>query len=370
MSLSVSYSEVYALAGKARAKFIGQVNAKDQRLRLLVAHAKLYDCLDEHVENMRKRRRTRPYEDTFRTRVVDVPNPHDPFKIKQQTHPPQDTPKNDSIGGLSAISDSVIECAVDDHKGMNEPSNAPNRTDAFPIQELDSTKGADIAYSIHGTPFVIAEPKTYSPCNSLSSSPQTIVSEIAVHDSSDSDSDSDSDSNSDYDGDLDPEELSYYRLTMKPHTIPIVRPRTPKPYLRRADASDDDHEKSDTVALQVSNDGNLSNLQSITVSINSPIKNAPEIDTNARAPTVVLRISSPLTPLLCDKGTDVSAAIHQDHRLQEALRQLLASSPKDEKQTSAITSMLSRVFPSLPSWTWRRDKFRACEEVTDEKAMT
>ncbi|KAL8774814.1 MAG: hypothetical protein Q9209_000753 [Squamulea sp. 1 TL-2023] len=369
MSLSNSYSEIYALAGKARAKFVGQVNAKDQRLRLLVAHAKLYDCLDEHVENMRKRRRTRPCDDTFCIRVVNVPNPHDPCKIKQQTYSPQDASKNESTGGLSAISDCAVERASDDNENINKLSKAPNSKDSFPVQELDSTEDAKIAYSIHGTPSVITEPKTYSLRNPSDSPWQTIISETVIDCSSDSDSDSDSDSNSDFDGDLDPEELSYYRQTMKADPAPIARPPTPKPLTRREDTSDDRHEILDTVAHEISTHENLTNLQSVSYSIKLPNKDALQRDPNTKASTAALRIPLPLSPLLCDKGTDVSAAIHQDHRLQEALRHLLASSQKDDKETSAIASVLSCVFSSFPTWAWRREKLRACEEVTDEKAM-
>ncbi|KAI4221137.1 MAG: hypothetical protein L6R40_008652 [Gallowayella cf. fulva] len=368
MSFSASFNEVYELARIARAKVAGQMNAKDQRLRLLIAHAQLYDNLDDQIERLKERRRTRSMEDSSCKNVVSVPNFQDPFRLQQQAKPGKPSSTSKQVSGSSIACDLAAECAIDDDMDAAQPLNGLSRTDTVSIQDLECPDDEDADRTVHGKPSVLLAPITSDPHHSPYSSGSTshiVISEIPIDDSSDSDSDdppdpesdSDSDSDSDYDGDNTSEMLSYTQ-TMKATPVSFSRPKDLPPHISRAGDSEDGIDISDAAVHASSKYQDFS-----TLGRQDGILNNSDTANRAIAPSKM----TPLLPLLCDE--EVSSATYRDHRLLQALHQLLDPSQSNHEKMFPNGSAFSRVFPSLASW-FRSKESSEIDAKTPEEKLT
>ncbi|KAL8910232.1 MAG: hypothetical protein Q9171_004475 [Xanthocarpia ochracea] len=357
MSSSSSYSEVFLLAERVRDKFACQHGAKDQNLRLMIAHARLYDILDDHIESLKKRRRLSASKGLPYREAVAAPNRQDPFQINQQgRHHTRNRP------GLEVTPPTVFDmpagCAAEDDEDLETPSSPSSRSR---FVELQTPNRKNKTSSPHGSPSLIETHCTKELNNSPYSAdykPQTVISETAISDSSDSssntdsnsDSDSDSDSNTDYDGDLD----SDY-----PFPTQIIK-GTLHPHIRQDHDSDEGcPNPSDILAQDPPKAEDFPTLQRFASSVTqASVESEPKTATTHAPP---LSKTSPLAPLLCGDGSDISAAsaihhIKEQRLLQQALHQLL-DHPRDDgnEYTSSITGTISRMFPSLAEWVRRKD---------------
>ncbi|KAL8913146.1 MAG: hypothetical protein Q9172_007349 [Xanthocarpia lactea] len=354
MSFASSYSEVYTLAERVRDKFACQHGAKDPNLRLIVAHARLYDILDDHIESLKKRRRLNASEGLPHTEAVSVPNRQDPFQINQQgRHHTRSRPGAEHTP--PTVFDMPAGCAAEDDDDLETPSSPSSRSR---FVELQTPNRKAQTSSPHGSPSLIDTHCTKESNNSPYSAdykPQTVISETPISDSSDSssnpdsnsDSDSDSDTNSDFDGDLD----SDY-----PFPTQIIK----DPHIRQDHDSDEGPNPSDI--SKVEDLPTLQRFASSSATQPSVIEpQEPKTTTTTHAPPPTK--TSPLAPLLCGNGSDISAAasggIHghiKDQRLlQQALHQLLDHGGNQEASAMAITGTISRIFPSLAEWVRRKD---------------
>lgn len=140
MSISSSYTGACALAAKARVKFQGQDgNKKYQNLPLIIAHAQLYDRLDDYIEGLRKIRRFNASGEKPPAPLVAVPNHKDPFRMNQQvnhqrdrTSNPRNPPRNPQ--------DLAAECADEGDEDPKPPSKTSDPTCSVSIQELEELR--------------------------------------------------------------------------------------------------------------------------------------------------------------------------------------------------------------------------------------
>ncbi|KAL8670278.1 MAG: hypothetical protein Q9168_005180 [Polycauliona sp. 1 TL-2023] len=401
MSYTSSYTETCALAAQVRAKFLGEYGAgKDQNLRLIVAHAQLYDCLNHHIENLEKIRQCNasgknPYAPPP---VVAVPDHQDPFRMNQQANPPRKRPTPQSETPFTPPLPAT-EYATDANQDPRPPSKTSNPTCSVTIQEIeeieeidheDPTSSPHTPPQFDGTPFTMMTEKSTSSTDPTS---PLGIPEASIDDPSDSesDSDSDSDSNSDFDfdsggesvssnssinssidssiysGDLDPD-LSF--STMKAVPAPILKPNTSQRCIKWQDREPSDDQRlklSDVIphehdpqAIKIGE--SLPTLQRCGPSTDAaarPAKEAsmvePEPQPNRNpAPAAVAAPSktSPLAPQLCDDASDVSAEVHQNHGLLQKCLRRLVDGQNNGVDTLAISPTIARSIPSLAFWNF------------------
>ncbi|KAL8732663.1 MAG: hypothetical protein Q9166_002639 [cf. Caloplaca sp. 2 TL-2023] len=365
MSLSYSYTEASALAGQAHAKFAGQFDAKDQNLRLIIAHAQLYDRLDDHIKRLRKKPRLNSSKETFHTNLLAVPNSQDPFEIKQQAHTSEDRMTSKDISGSQTALDLAVECAVEDDEEIDVSLGSSSRAI---IHDVGDTEDGDKSRRAHGMPFVVGASRpseTYDSVYSTYSNSQTIVSEIPIEDS---DSDSDSDSYSDYEDNLD-YNISFYTQQLKATELSTPRPNSIQPDIKCDEHLSDALQASDFIPHVLSEKDNLPNLEQFASSLLAPEKGLSVTDNEAPTSALALSKTSPLLPQLCNDGTDVSSAIHQAYELQQALRRHLNPSPVKPRRKSSIEYALSCIFPSLAFSSRKKDSKEADGQIDDEEVI-
>ncbi|KAL8806672.1 MAG: hypothetical protein Q9182_001200 [Xanthomendoza sp. 2 TL-2023] len=373
MSFSSPLHEVYALSGTARAKFAHQMNAKDQRLRLLIAHAQLCDSLEEQVESLRKRRRTSSGEEEIsRMKVVTVPNAQDPFLVQHQAQFKENLPKSEKVSGSCSTVDPAADCAVDDELDAGSPPKGSSQIIPVSNQGVEPSCDEDNNWgNNHGLPSITSAPiatESYECSYSSDSSTTITFLEMPVDDSLDSDSDSDSDTSSDYDCDIK-SEISTYTQPMKATSISFSRPSNVRPYIRQDEDSDDCLDMLDSVAHAVSKQDEASIPNRFATLIPPKINENSEMSSDTTARVRAPAKPAPLAPLLCDEVTDASSAVCHDQRLQQALRQLLDSSHCNPEEISAHGSAFSRMFPSLASLFRSKDSV-VVNATHDEKIAT
>ncbi|KAL8717402.1 MAG: hypothetical protein Q9225_005346 [Loekoesia sp. 1 TL-2023] len=208
MHPSSSEPQIYDLAEKARTKLVRQVDAKDQNLRLLIAHARLFDDLDHHIEKMRARRKRILAEKSKNTETAVVMcrnaasrQPQDPHESSRLANGDEDTtrPEPDLAASCAILEDNCIDSLAGNINSTTAGSNPTDRP-----------KGGNTSNKVHGSPVIIEAHAVFqmiSTPNHNSGHPRTIITESPLDDPSsldyDSDSDSDTDSNSDFDPELD-----------------------------------------------------------------------------------------------------------------------------------------------------------------------
>lgn len=269
MSVTFLYTDTFALAARVRVKLNGQSgNKKDENLRMLVAHAQLYDRLDYYLETLRKRRRLNAGGKAPGKVLAQPSNQH-----SVRSNQPANSQGNKPGAKISPQErlNPVADYAVEDEKDIKPPSRPPGPVNYVIVEDKektdhnDTTSNGQGSPSLIGTPFTMETNKGLDPVDNTS---ETIVSEKYIGDTSDSDSDSDCDSDSgsssnhdpdsdtDWDsslddtGDLDMKSPSSPQLS-KSISIPVPRSDPSKPRVTRV-MQDRDSEKrlrlSDVIA--------------------------------------------------------------------------------------------------------------------------
>ena len=280
------------------------------------------------------------------TEAVAAPNRQDPFQINQQgRHHTRSRPGPEGIP--PTVLDLPAGCAVEDDEDLETPSSPSSRSRFVKLQTPNHKSKTS---SPHGSPSLIETHCTKEPNNSPYSAfyePQTVISETPIRDSSDSssntdsnsDSDSDSDTNSDYDGDLD-SDYPFPTQTIKGALHPHIR--------QDHDSDEGCPNPSDILAQDPSKPEDFPTLQRFASSVTqpSPSVEASELKTATTHPPPPSK-TSPLAPLLCGNGSNISAAssgIHHhiiDQRLlQQALHQLLDHDGNQDTSATAITNTI------------------------------
>ncbi|KAL8708322.1 MAG: hypothetical protein Q9220_006797 [cf. Caloplaca sp. 1 TL-2023] len=84
MDPSTSLTQIHCLAESARCKLDYQVRAQNHNLRVLIGHARLYDRLDDHVEQLRARRGEGSFARSHSTKSgLAMSHPESPQTFKQ-----------------------------------------------------------------------------------------------------------------------------------------------------------------------------------------------------------------------------------------------------------------------------------------------
>ncbi|KAL9631456.1 MAG: hypothetical protein Q9204_004225 [Flavoplaca sp. TL-2023a] len=243
MSVTSSYTDTFALAARVRVKLNGQfANKKDENLRMVVAHAQLYDHLDYHLETLRKRRRLNASRKAPRE-VLAGPNNQYPVRSNHPANSQSNRP-GAKISPQERLNP-VADHAVEGEENIKPPSRPPGPINYVIVDDTEKTDLNDNTSKRHGSPSLIGTPFTMEtnkrpdPADNTS---ETIVSETYIGDTSDSNSDSDSDSDSDsgFSSDHDPESDTDWEsnldengdLEMKSHSSAQLSKSIPKPVPR------------------------------------------------------------------------------------------------------------------------------------------
>ncbi|KAL8735700.1 MAG: hypothetical protein Q9181_002742 [Wetmoreana brouardii] len=374
MSLSVSYADIHALAERARAKFGEQVDAKDQRLPLILAHARLYDDLDHHLETLRLKRKSS--ERPQHIRDTAQPNQQDAPRTEQTV--PQDSNGHaaEKANGSWAKWDLVADCAIFEEDGVDPPPKYDDTMASGSVQLLGSSDDHSTSHHSH---------KVHA-----DAPPQTTVSELPIDSDDESESDSDTDSDSDSDSESCPDENFECDRTLSPEgktAIPVSISRPISPHHRhQRDSEPQLPPKPSTPSMQgpPQVDDELPTLERSAPTSQPPSSPPPptqdtaadEIGNNHTAQqSTASHKASPLSPQLCDDTdscTDLSSAIYEDFRVQKALRQLLKPCrAKDAKEKLAYQQAILGTLSSLAFWGRRRKGVEILgAEIEDEKIVS
>ena len=343
--------QIYALAERARFKFVGHMDARDHNLRILIAHARLYDDLSFHVEELRARKfrksteKPPKYGVAVATNTRDTPRPGPP-------HPCEDRRADKEEKTSRAESASVAECAVLEDDDTDIPLEINNCTTIDGIDPERSRKG-NINNQAHGSPTVIEGPATFAMINHFPvGTSQTVVHELPLEDSSSSDS-SDSDSNPDLDSDSDSNsDFDFERDRACGHnetgakSITISRPKSPH---IRTWVDDDTNviPKCHTSTDALATDDTLPAPERIPPALSLVEQDDPRPINNSLAPKSCLTKTSPLSPILSSRDADVSSNLDHDRGLQDALLQLRDSCSRKPTNRKAIHRWLA----TFAHWT-------------------
>ncbi|KAL8636002.1 MAG: hypothetical protein Q9226_009302, partial [Calogaya cf. arnoldii] len=135
MSSSSPYAETCALAAPVRVKFNGQYGNKDQKLRLVVAHATLYDRLDHHIEQLRKGRGFNVSREELHIKSVAVPNHQVPFRTNQHANHVRSGPRDECTPRKPLTS--AAECSAKEDEDPKPPLGPSDRTCSVQAHESD-----------------------------------------------------------------------------------------------------------------------------------------------------------------------------------------------------------------------------------------
>ncbi|KAL8651530.1 MAG: hypothetical protein Q9226_004665 [Calogaya cf. arnoldii] len=355
MSYSSSYSETCALAARVRDKFQCQYGTKkDQNLRLIVAHAQLYDRLDDHIGSLRKIRELNARGENPFAPAVAVPNHQDSFRMNQQANLQRNrpnSPKNSPCNPPNLADEHAVEDGGD-AKPSSKPSDPIVSVSIGELEDSEDLDHEDITSEPHASPGFMGTPFTMMTNKSIyriDYTFQTVISETAIDDPSDSESDSEGD----FDGDLD-SGLSFYAQPMKTDSpVPMSKPNTSQPCIRWQDQESNESLKMpDMIAQEPPEIEDLPTLQRCGPSMGSERgkKETPEPERTPRSRAAAPNKTEPLEPLLCNGVTsDMSAEVDQEYGLHEKALHRLVDCQRDGEDTSAILSTIRKI-PSLPYW--------------------
>ncbi|CAO1598115.1 MAG: hypothetical protein LQ349_005049 [Xanthoria aureola] len=390
MSLSSSYTETCALAVQVRRKFQGQYGTnKDQNLRLIVAHAQLYDRLDHHLTSLKKIRGFHPGGEQPFAPAVDMPNHQDPFRMNQQPDFQRcrpSSPRNPPWHPPKLAAESADE-TDEDPKPPSKPSDPTCSVSIDEVEDLENPDHEDTTPEPHTSPCLTGIPFTMMTSNNpytTDYTSQTVISETSIDDPSDSDSDSNSESDcdsdydidsskSDYDSDLNPDITSHPR-PMNATPVPMPKPNPSQPRIRWQDQEPDKGlQLSDILPQDAPKIEDLPTLQRCSAPSatskttqkeprtkeadhtpnNNNNNNGPRTAVVAAAPSKI----APLAPLLCGDAPDVAAAeVHLERAILRKAHHRLADCQKDGEDASAITSSIAGKIPALAYWIFRGGK--------------
>ncbi|KAL9593767.1 MAG: hypothetical protein Q9219_007398, partial [cf. Caloplaca sp. 3 TL-2023] len=363
---------LYALADQARAKLVRHVRLPDHDLRVLVAHARLYDNLDECVETMRIQRKRSSTKDPPKYQAsssTDVKVMSQPIQRLLQ----EDDGVEDASGQVShAKVERSAECAIfedDWEDSLSDDAKIIANNSPEPCNHDRPGNG------IHGSPIVLEESARFEIVDSSNrsalpeSNPGTTVSEIPVDSDSNSDSDSGSDSNSASDSsDLEFEttKKSHY-IDLKATAMTISRPKNPRAFLHQST-------EPDIAPKLSSSQSGLPNSDQFLEQARSPAAPYPPNQTTPQStkPSLFLETSLskslPSSPQLCNRDIRVLTCARHDLRLERMLHQLRQSSSKSPSHRNT----LSRFRDWLSFFGYQTPALDSCElinDIHDEKIL-
>ncbi|KAL8994867.1 MAG: hypothetical protein Q9169_005288 [Polycauliona sp. 2 TL-2023] len=355
MSYMSSYTEARGLAAQVRAKFHGEYNTrKEQNLRLIIAHAQLYDRLDDHIESLRAIRECNASGKNPYAPVAAVSDHQDSLRTNQQANPQGKRPTPHRETPFTPPTPAT-ESAIEDDEDPKPLSQSSESTCSVTVKEIEDINHEDTDPGTYTPPFLDRTPFTMmtqkSPCSADPTS-QPVISETFIEDPSESESDSDSDLDFESDGDSGSSDSSIYTGDLEPDLsssttkavpVPISKPDTPD-VLPQASPDIDDS----LPTLQrcgPSTAASPEEKETSTESENQPRNRA----------VIASKKSPPLVPQLCGDSSGVSAKVHWDHELLQQCHQRLVDAQNDgEEDTWAIASVIARNIPSLAFWNLGR----------------
>lgn len=370
MSSTFSDVQVYVLAERARAKFAGQLGAKDHNLRRIVAHARLYDILDDHVEEMKTRRLRKSSvipqhaKDDSSANYQGIPVK---YEKGRRTGPGQTGKTKDSAWTTSDI---VAECAI-----IEDGHTYPFLTDididtSISVIEVEDINDNPLSGKAHGSPAIIITQEKLNgeeaPSHTIGTS-KKIISEIPMNSDSDSDSESGSDSDSDYDYDSDfhPRfDLPFSQPEQSATPLPFPRHNTPYHHMQWNNDMTVALQSSDIPIDLIADEENLKTLERST-NISQEAENQLSYTTPAIGLTPTRGVS--LSPRLYDESLDnLSSAVYRLNEFLESLRQILNPYSTKAKVETARRNALSRYFSILAFWSRRKRPAELGQDVCDE----
>ncbi|KAI4257288.1 MAG: hypothetical protein LQ352_001700 [Teloschistes flavicans] len=321
MAFTLPQSRLYALAEQARTKFSEAANAKDQHLSRLLAHAHLYDELDDHFEKLRLDRMSGSTCPPFQ--ALPVPIVQDVSRPQEQQDEDNNGCSDDTAKGTLHKWDLINECAIldDEEEDVPPPPSCSHEGPLVVNEQVAPVENNRVHPSIHASPAEFQDTsvnKSAQDMYSTTTDSQITISEQPIDD----DDDSDSESDSDCDTLVDQDEQTAI-------SISISRPKTSYHDLESAIDLDlaskpfDDLDESNSIT----NNDAFPALERSKPSSQLP----PSYDSPSASPSRTRNQSStslktpPLSPLLCDSSTcaDVSSTIYQDLLLHQVLHRLL-----------------------------------------------
>ncbi|KAI4098953.1 MAG: hypothetical protein L6R37_006227 [Teloschistes peruensis] len=313
MSFSLPQSKLYALAEQARTKFDEAANAKDQHLSRLLAHAHLYDELEDHFEKLRMNRMSSSTCPPVQA-VLPVPVAQEVARPHQQQDDDNSGWANDTAKGTFHKWDLINECAiVDDEEEEVLSPDCAGEGPLVVVEQVAPAEGEILTQSVPASPAAISDT---SADKTTTMDSQVTVSEVPIDD----DEDSDFESDSDCDTLVDQDELTAT-------TISISKPKAPYHNidLHLATKTIDGMEESNIIK---DNDA----FPALTRS--KPSSQLPTSYDSSPATPASLK-TLPLCPQLCDPSScaDVSSPIYHDLRLQQAMHRLLRLCPTINERT-------------------------------------
>ncbi|KAL8950539.1 MAG: hypothetical protein Q9222_003428 [Ikaeria aurantiellina] len=199
MDPSSSFTQIYRLAERAHYKLDHQIHASDHNLRVLIGHARLYDTLDDHVEQLRAQEDQRWFASSHSTEAGLAMRPSDsPQTIKQakaDIHQAVEELEDEYWASMGIPSD----CEVMEGQ---DPDDLAESNDT----EVNILHREDPLFDTHGSPAIIDASRPLVPKSPPiwgDATPQASVTETAVEDTSDSDSEPESESHTEPDSEPD-----------------------------------------------------------------------------------------------------------------------------------------------------------------------
>ncbi|KAL8917774.1 MAG: hypothetical protein Q9208_007755 [Pyrenodesmia sp. 3 TL-2023] len=363
----VSEAEIYSLAAKARTKFDRQLGAKDHSLRILVGHARLYDILDDRVQEIRIPRMSKADTPPQNRKTTPSVNQKKDSSINVRAcHEKQYVSNGKITHSTNTMADLASDCVIVGDDQLLSSSSDPDLDTSVLVTESEDPK----SHYSHGSPTIIRAPAAVNgnktPGHTFAT-PHAIVSEMPIDD--DYDSSSDSDSDSDVEPDLSFGTPSTKSQQIKAAPISILRPSTPhrnvhwdndKAHLLK---SSDAPIKVDSHQDQVYED--MPELERVP-----PAQQEPEHAISQATPATEMTCSkgAPLSPQLCEEIlNDLPSTIHPTDELPEALQKILDATPNNKDAEATRRNIISRYFSALAFWSRRTRRGEDDDDFMDEK---
>ncbi|KAL8998268.1 MAG: hypothetical protein Q9188_006145 [Gyalolechia gomerana] len=359
----LSESQIYALAEQARAKLVGQWSAKDNNLRQIISHARLYDDLVICVEETRaKRKRRNSTEHSLVLKAAFSIDKKDESNLKARQSPESRSVASredascagtDGTTKCTITEEDVVDSSTENINHANSPRVSPSR---FRQDDNPSDKA-------HASPAIVKSPTTFEminmPREGVGAS-QITVSELAINDDSDSDSDYDSDSSSDFDAERDAGAVQNANTETPIFTLKSEDPFPHSIFNNKADFAP----SFPTSTPSLPSNDTLRTLERSPPATTTQGRGNSRADNGPLAPEGVFPKTFPLPPQLCDEGTDTVSNLERDDRLWQALRELPASCKKQSTQNAVL-----RWLSTFASWSPSAESCMNDDDPQDEKTL-
>ncbi|KAL8750349.1 MAG: hypothetical protein Q9184_006453 [Pyrenodesmia sp. 2 TL-2023] len=364
----VSDAEIYSLAAKARTKFDRQLGAKDHSLRILVGHARLYDTLDDRVQQIRIMRMSKSSTPPQNRKTTSSVNQQNDSSISDRgCNKKQYLSNGKNTHSARTMAHPAPECVIVED---DQPLSSSPDTDIDTSLLVTGIKDSQGHYS-HGSPTVIRVPAAVNGNQKpghIFATPNAVVSEIPIEE------DYDSSSDSDFDSDEEPG-LSFGTPSIRPHQtevapISILRPSTPhrnvhwdndiSHSLRSSDAPSD-------VDLHLDRDYDM--MPELERVPSTPQESDHAISQATPATGMTCSKAAPLSPQLCEEvSNDPPSTIYPIDELPEALQKILDATPNNKDAEATRRNIISRYFSALAFWSRRKRLGEDDDDIVDEKA--